>query len=168
MKLKKKPMSQESCGLRCELVTDFSRLQSFAPAWERLNSESRGSAFQSWGWASAFWKTHGHALTLCAPVIFAGDAVVGIVPLVIQNSTVRLLGEPYADYNGPLCLPQHALDVLNTAFAALLDAPFPWTECVFNNLPEGSPVMQSLESSGVAVAEAFPGRLSVLVPHGAG
>ncbi|MGA2961753.1 MAG: GNAT family N-acetyltransferase [Candidatus Korobacteraceae bacterium] len=138
-------MSHESCGLRCELVTDFSRLQSFAPAWERLNNESRGSAFQSWGWASAFWKTHGHALTLCAPVIFADDAVVGIVPLVIQNRTVRLLGEPYADYNGPLCLPQRAFDVLNTAFAALLDASFPWTECVFNNLPENSPLLESLE-----------------------
>jgi CelD/BcsL family acetyltransferase involved in cellulose biosynthesis len=138
-------MSQESCGLRCELVTDFSRLQSFAPAWEQLNNESGGSAFQSWGWASAFWKTHGHALKLCTPVVFAGDAVVGIVPLVIRNRTVHLLGEPYADYNGPLCLPQHAPDVLNTALTALLDAPFPWTECVFNNLPENSPVMQSLE-----------------------
>ena len=146
MKLKESPMLQESCSLRCELVTDFSRLQAFAPAWERLNSENCGSAFQSWGWASAFWKTHGHALTLCAPVIFAGDALVGIVPLVIQNGTMRLLGEPYADYNGPLCLPQRALEVLNTAFTALLDAPFPWTECVFNNLPEGSPVMQSLQS----------------------
>jgi CelD/BcsL family acetyltransferase involved in cellulose biosynthesis len=139
-------MLQELCGLRCELVTDFSRLQALAPAWERLNNESCGSAFQSWGWASAFWKTHGHALTLCTPVIFAGDAVVGIVPLVIQNGTVRLLGEPYADYSGPLCLPQRALEVLSTAFTALLDAPFSWTECVFNNLPEGSPVMQSLQS----------------------
>jgi CelD/BcsL family acetyltransferase involved in cellulose biosynthesis len=120
-------------------------LESLAPAWERLNHESGGSTFQSWGWASAFWKTHGHALKLCAPVVFAGDAVVGIVPLVIRNRTVRLLGEPYADYNGPLCLPQHALDVLNTALTALLDAPFPWTECVFNNLRENSPVMQSLE-----------------------
>ena len=148
-------MSQEWRGLRCELVTDFSRLQSFAPAWERLNSESCGSAFQSWGWASAFWKTHGHALTLCTPVIFAGDAVVGIVPLAIRNGTVRLLGEPYADYNGPLCLPQHALDVLNTALTALLDAPFPWTECVFNNLPEGSPVMQSLESPALQLRRHF-------------
>jgi CelD/BcsL family acetyltransferase involved in cellulose biosynthesis len=140
-------MSAESCGLRCELVTDFSRLQSLAPAWERLNRESCGSAFQSWGWASAFWKTHGLALTLCAPVIFAGDAVVGIVPLVIRDGTVRLLGEPYADYNGPLCLPEHALNVLDTALTALLDGPFSWTECVFNNLPGNSPLMQSLKSS---------------------
>jgi CelD/BcsL family acetyltransferase involved in cellulose biosynthesis len=130
------------------LVTEFSRLQSLAPAWDRLNKESCGSAFQSWGWASAFWKTHGHALSLCAPVIFDGDAVVGIVPSVIQNGTVRLLGEPYADYNGPLCLSQHAVDVLNTAFTALLDAPFPWTECIFNNLPESSPVMQLLSTQG--------------------
>ena len=146
MKLKERPMRQESCDLRCELVTDFSRLEALAPSWERLNSENCGSAFQSWGWASAFWKTQGHALTLCAPVIIAGDALVGIVPLVIQNGKMRLLGEPYADYNGPLCLPKRALDVLNTAFTALLDAPFPWTECVFNNLPEDSPVMQSLQS----------------------
>ncbi len=136
--------------MRAACVASWSRTflacSRFAPDWERLNGESCGSAFQSWGWASAFWKTHGHALTLCAPVIFAGDAVVGIVPLAIRNGTVRLLGEPYADYNGPLCLPQHAPDVLNTALTALLDAPFPWTECVFNNLPESSPVMQSLES----------------------
>jgi CelD/BcsL family acetyltransferase involved in cellulose biosynthesis len=70
---------------------------------------------------------------------------VGIVPLVIRNGALRLLGEPYADYNGPLCLPQHALDVMNTALTTLLDAPFRWTECVFNNLPESSPVLQSLE-----------------------
>ncbi len=155
MSLRDKLMSQESRGLRCELVTDFSRLQSFAPAWERLNQKSCGSAFQSWGWASAFWKTHGHELTLCTPVIFAGDTVVGIIPLAIRNGIARLLGEPYADYNGPLCLPSHAPDVLNAAFAALLEAPHPWTECVFNNLPESSPLVQSLESSNWRLRRHF-------------
>jgi CelD/BcsL family acetyltransferase involved in cellulose biosynthesis len=144
MHFKGKVMPQESSGLRCELVTDFSRLQLLAPAWERLNSENCGSAFQSWNWASAFWKAHGHEFTLCSPVIFAGDSVVGIFPLMIRNGIVRLLGEPYADYNGPLCLPQQALPVLNAALSALLDAPFRWTESVFNNLPEDSPLIQCL------------------------
>jgi CelD/BcsL family acetyltransferase involved in cellulose biosynthesis len=141
--------------LRCELVTDFFRLQSLAPAWERLNKESCGGAFQSWGWASAFWETHGHALKLCAPVIFAGDTVVGIVPLAIRNGAARLLGEPYADYNGPLCLPEHAVDVLRTSFIALLNAPFPWTECIFNNLPENSPVLQLLMRPAWRLQEHF-------------
>ena len=147
-------MPQQSCGLRCELVTDFSRLRPWAAAWERLN-QSSGSAFQSWGWVNAFWKTHGHALTLCAPLIFAGEEVVGIVPLAIQNGTARLLGEPYADYNGPLCLPEYAAEALNAAFAALLNAPFHWTECIFNNLLDSSPLLQLLREMAPRMSQHF-------------
>ena len=101
---------------------------------------------------------------MCTPVIFDGDAVVGIVPLAIRDGIARLIGEPYADYNGPLCLPLHAPDVLNAAFAALLEAPRPWTECVFNNLPESSPLVQSLESSNWRLRSHFQAVLQYTCP----
>ncbi len=132
-------------GLRCEVVTDFSRLERLAPEWEDLFTKAPppGGLFQNWGWARAYWKAHQGELALCTPVVFSGDDVVGILPVAIRGQTAGLLGAGYADYNGLLCRPEYARDVCTMALTALLRAPLPWVECEFAGIPERSPLLQS-------------------------
>lgn len=131
-------------GLRCEVITEFSRLESLAPDWERLfeSVTPAGGMFQSWAWARAFWSVHGEHLSLCTPVVFEGTTVIGILPVAVRGRTARLLGDPYADYNGLLCAPERAAQVVPLAFAALLDAPVGWTQCVFEGVRAGSPLLK--------------------------
>jgi CelD/BcsL family acetyltransferase involved in cellulose biosynthesis len=129
--------------LSCELVTEFSGLERLAPEWTRLfmSQSPEGGVFQSWAWARAYWTTHGDALSLCAPVVFSGDRVVGILPLALHGEDLRLLGSPYSDYNGLLCGAEAAGLIVAAAFTALLEAPVPWTECVLEGIPESSPLV---------------------------
>lgn len=131
--------------LTCELVTDFARLERLAPEWRRLHDEAppAGGVFQTWGWTRAYWTTHGLGLSLCTPVVFAGDRVVGILPLALRGHVARPLGSPYSDYTGVLCRPDLAGAVVATALAALLDGPLPWQECVLEGVPDASSLVQA-------------------------
>ncbi len=134
---------QQTAGdVHCELVTSFSRLESLAPEWDRLfaSAPPAGGMFQSWPWARAFWKVHGGELSLCTLVVFDGSRVIGILPAAVRGRTARLLGAPYADYNGVLCAPDRATDVIRVALTALLNAPHDWTECIFEGVPASSPL----------------------------
>lgn len=139
----------ENAVLRCELLTDFYRLESLAGEWRRLfeDPRCRATVFQSWPWVKAYWKRYGTEVALCTPVVFAGESVVGFVPLVKVGSKLQLMGDPHADYNGVLCLANRANQIFDVAFASLLQAPFPWTECAFKNLPEGSPLLRNVHTS---------------------
>lgn len=135
---------QSACGLHWELITDFSRLEYLATEWERLfiSTNPPGGIFQSWSWARAFWRVHGHEMTLCSPAVFAGDTMIGILPVATHGHMAQLLGAPYADYNGLLCAPEHEAHVFSIALAALLATSIPWTKCVFENIPESSVIVQ--------------------------
>jgi CelD/BcsL family acetyltransferase involved in cellulose biosynthesis len=128
--------------LRCELVTDFRRLQELAPEWQRLwQSDPQAEIFQTPEWAISWWRSFGHRCTLCSLVMFAGDEVVGIVPLVKRNGVIQFLGTPEADYADIVCAEEWASRVLATAFQTLLESPG-WNECCLHHLSKNSRVMR--------------------------
>jgi CelD/BcsL family acetyltransferase involved in cellulose biosynthesis len=124
---------------RCELVTEFQRLEELAPEWKRLwESDPRAEIFQTLEWARAWWQSYGKQVRLCTPVVFAGDQVVGILPLVEQDRVIRLLGTPEADYADIICDEQRSAEVMALALKALLEAVPGWNECAFHHLSKHS------------------------------
>nr|MBI3613027.1 GNAT family N-acetyltransferase [Nitrospirota bacterium] len=131
--------------LRCEVVTDFSALERLAGEWDRLwNTDSRGDVFKTFAWARASWRAYGAGLSLYAPVVYQGENVVGILPLVMEGRTLRFLGAPHSDYNDFLCGDGASSLVLETALWALLKDPVPWDRCIFENVSEHSIMVQRL------------------------
>ena len=72
--------------MRCEVVTDFLRLEELSAEWARLwKCDPQAEIFQSPEWAIAWWRSFGTLYNLCSLVVSAGDEVVGIVPLVKRD-----------------------------------------------------------------------------------
>jgi CelD/BcsL family acetyltransferase involved in cellulose biosynthesis len=122
--------------LRCEVVTDFHRLEELSGEWERLwLADSKAEIFQSFIWARAWWQCFGSGLKLCTPVIYERDEVVLILPLVQCGDTIGFLGAPQADYGEVLCAETRVVELLTLALETLLQSVHGWRECVLQNLP---------------------------------
>lgn len=104
-------------------VNDIGELQRFADAWSRLlRLTPRVSLFHSLEWLTTYWRYFGHDQKLRVLIVFDGDAVTGIVPLVVRHehkriATLRVLTYPLHDWGsfyGPI-----AADPTATLTAAL-------------------------------------------------
>jgi CelD/BcsL family acetyltransferase involved in cellulose biosynthesis len=136
-------ISLQSTPLRCEVVSDFRRLQELSSEWTRLwKSDSQAEIFQTPEWAIAWWCCFGHSCTLCSLVVFAVDEVIGIVPLVKRDGVIRFLGTPEADYADIVCEEKWAEEVLAVAFKTLRESVAEWSECVWEHLSKESRVMR--------------------------
>jgi CelD/BcsL family acetyltransferase involved in cellulose biosynthesis len=126
---------------RCEIVTDFRRLEVFSSQWERLwEKDPRAEIFQSFEWSRAWWHAFGGNYKLRALVTFAGDEVAGIVPLVQRDGFLQFLGTPEADYADIICEERRAAQVLDLALNTLLQSVKGWKECAFLHLSKHSRV----------------------------
>ena len=135
-------ISVQRTPLRCEVVSDFDRLQELSAEWTRLwKSDSEAEIFQTPEWAGAWWCSFGHTCTLCSLVVLAGDEVIGIVPLVKRNGVIGFLGTPEADYADIVCEEKWAGEVLAVAFKTLRESVAGWSECVLQHLSKDSRVM---------------------------
>jgi CelD/BcsL family acetyltransferase involved in cellulose biosynthesis len=124
---------------RCEVVTAFDRLQELWPQWQRLwESDCRAEIFQTPEWTRAWWHALGHNYDLCTIVVFTGDEVNGILPLVRRDNRLQFLGTPEADYADIICEESRTADVLALALRTLLDAVTGWEECSFQHLSKHS------------------------------
>lgn len=131
---------------RCEVVTDFDRLEQLSADWLRLwKVGSRREIFQDFGWIRAFWKAYGQTMTVCSPVCFEGEKVVGILPLAVQSNTLQFLGAPGSDYNDILCDDGFAADALRISLEALLEFRSAWKTCVLDNLSSESLIVRHLQ-----------------------
>jgi len=130
-------------ALRGEVLSDFSELEKFSPDWECLwQSDCRAEIFQTFGWARAWWQSYGHDLTLCCPIVFEGDKIVGILPLVKRGRIVQFLGMPEADYTDLLCEEGREKEVLTVALGALFQSVRNWDECILQHLAKDGRVVQ--------------------------
>jgi CelD/BcsL family acetyltransferase involved in cellulose biosynthesis len=121
--------------LRCELITEFERLEEHAAAWERFwKADPAGEIFQTLAWARAWWRANGNQYSLHSLAVYDDVALIGILPLVRCHDEIQFLGAPQADYTDVLCEEERALEVLTTAFSALLDWG-QWRECKLEHLP---------------------------------
>jgi CelD/BcsL family acetyltransferase involved in cellulose biosynthesis len=124
---------------RSEVVTAFPRLQELWPQWQRLwQSDPRAEVFQTPEWTRAWWHAFGHDCDLCTIVVFAGDQVLGILPLVRRGNRLQFLGTPQADYADVICEESRTAEVLALAFQTLLDTVTGWDECSFEHLSKHS------------------------------
>jgi CelD/BcsL family acetyltransferase involved in cellulose biosynthesis len=125
--------------IRTEVLTHFSQVEELASEWDRLwNANPRREIFGRFAWARAWWQAYGGCHSVCAPAVFRGDRLLGILPLVVREGTLRFLGAPYADYSDLLCDPDADVQVLESALAALCSLKSAWDRCVLENVPEKS------------------------------
>jgi CelD/BcsL family acetyltransferase involved in cellulose biosynthesis len=121
--------------LRCELITEFERLEEHSADWERFwKADSAGEIFQTLAWARAWWRAYGSQYSLHSLAVYDDASLIGILPLVRSRDEIRFLGTPQTDYTDVLCEEECALEVLTTAFSALLDWG-QWRECKLEHLP---------------------------------
>jgi CelD/BcsL family acetyltransferase involved in cellulose biosynthesis len=122
-------------GLRCEVVSDFSGLEKISSDWERLwQADNRAEIFQTFAWTRAWWQSYGQEFTICVPVVFDGNKIVGILPLVKRGNIVQFLGLPEADYADMLCEEGREVEVLAVALGALYQLGKQWDECILQHL----------------------------------
>ncbi len=135
--------SVQRTQLRCDVVSDFRRLQELSSEWTRLwKSDSQAEIFQTPEWAIAWWRSFGRRCTLCSLVVFAEDEVIGIVPLVKRDGVIQFLGTPEADYADIICEEEWAQEVLAVAFKTLRESVTGWSECVWQHLSKDSRIMR--------------------------
>jgi len=152
--------------IRTEVITDFSRLQQLACCWHRLwKASHRRDIFNAFGWARASWKVHGSGRSLCTPVVFQGDEVVGILPLVAEGRKLRFLGSPRSDYNDLLCQPDAGCFVLDAALRALSALPASWDRCELEGLPDDSNIVTKFDNLASEVRTRSHLSLSSLCPR---
>jgi CelD/BcsL family acetyltransferase involved in cellulose biosynthesis len=138
--------SNVSTAVRAEVVTEFGDLTSFDGEWTQLWNESPSATiFQSLPWQRAWWKAFGSGVELCTPVIWKGNEVVGVLPLIRERAAVRFLGTPGTDYCDILCREELAPMVLRAAFQSLLKMPC-WLTCRLDNLRDDSQLLRHLGS----------------------
>ena len=129
--------------VRCEVVTDFHRLELLWPEWRRLwESDPRAEVFQTPEWTTAWWQSFGEHYSLHSLVVSSGDQVIGLVPLVKHNSVLQFLGTPQADYADIICEEDRAPEVLAVALTTLLTSVQGWKECAFQHLSKHSRVVR--------------------------
>jgi CelD/BcsL family acetyltransferase involved in cellulose biosynthesis len=92
-------------------LNDIGALPQFADAWSRLLCRTpRASFFHSLDWLTTYWRHFGHDQKLRVLIVFNGDALTGIVPLVVRRehkriATLRVLTYPLHDWGsfyGPI------------------------------------------------------------------
>jgi len=144
LKPPKSPVGIIGTEFRCEIVTDFERLEELSTAWERLwESDPKSEIFQSFTWARAWWQAFGENFTLCVPVIYERDEVALILPLVQRGATLRFLGSPQADYCDLLCSHVPPAKLLSVALEAVLRSAPAWKECILQGLRPDSHMIKA-------------------------
>jgi CelD/BcsL family acetyltransferase involved in cellulose biosynthesis len=130
-------------ALRCEVATDFRELENISQDWERLwQADSGAEIFQTVEWARAWWQSYGHDFALCSPIVFEGNKIIGILPLVKRGNIVQFLGTPEADYTDLLCEEGREKEVLTVALGALFQSIKHWDECILQHLAKDGRIVR--------------------------
>jgi CelD/BcsL family acetyltransferase involved in cellulose biosynthesis len=144
----------------CRVLTAFAELERLAPAWERLwEASAPCEVFSTLAWARACWQAYGARRVLCTPVVHLDGRAVGILPLALEDRTLRFLGAPHADYNDLLCENGFGPAALERALDALAQLSLPWDRCLLENLAEESRLVAALDR----LSPGLRGRLKLTV-----
>ncbi len=137
--------SRRGGAIRTVFVTSFSDLERIAPDWDRLwRSDRKSTIFGSLPWARAWWRAFGGQRKLCAAVVREGEQIAGILPLCVEKTTLRFLGDPRSDYCDMLCDPEADADTVVSVFRELGTTPVSWNRCILRHLPGDSNILAAL------------------------
>ena len=133
-------------GYRCELVTEFSRLEAIATDWERLWAQSPNrSIFTTFRWIRACWQSSGAYRGLYTPLAFRDGRLLAILPCLIdEENSVRFIGHRHSDYNDILAEATDSTRAVELALQELLKSSSPWRRCVLENVSETSVLFREL------------------------
>ena len=109
-----------------EVIEDPNELPSLRHDWNELATATpKAQFFQTFDWFDVYWRHHGHDQRLHLMLVRRGDAVIGIVPLVIreeqrQIGKLRVLTFPLDDWGSfyqpltrePITVLQECIDAL--------------------------------------------------------
>lgn len=130
--------------LKCQIIRGFAQLEDIANEWERLwRSDPNAEIFQQFTWARTWWQSFGNQCKLCVPVVYEGNQIALILPLVEHRGTLRFLGSPQADYSDMLCCHPRPAQLLALAFDALLRSAPEWKECILGDLRPASHILKA-------------------------
>lgn len=97
--------------LRVLEINDLETLSVYRRLWGRFLSQTRGASFfQSFEWLEAYWRHFGATQRLRVLLVYSGDEMLGILPLVVRREAtragqVRVLTYPLHDWGtfyGPI------------------------------------------------------------------
>lgn len=127
-----------SRSIRIELVERFADLPIDGATWNHLVSQSEtNTVFQTYEWFSSWCHVFGDKQALWLLLAFAGERLVGIVPLARTGRTIRFASERYADYCDVIAGAQKA-NVLQAALTFLAGRRSAWSKLSLHNLPGNS------------------------------
>lgn len=130
---------------QCKILTTLGAFEDFADDWRRLwESDPQREIFQHFEWILSWIRAYKKERALYMPVVFDERGVIGILPLVFENRTLRFAGHSVSDYNGLVCDSTCAAQVLETAMGALLSMDC-WDRIVLENVPAQSSLGECLE-----------------------
>lgn len=156
----------EDRTLTVEECTADGQLEDLGSDWSRLWEECpRATPFQSPEWLVPWWKHLGEG-ELWILAIRQQDQLVGLAPLHIHQNpdtkerTVLFLGTGITDYLDALLLPEFETEATAAILAHLAANQHRWDHCDFQQLSEGSPLLQATGAvdwtSEIAVQEVCP------------
>jgi CelD/BcsL family acetyltransferase involved in cellulose biosynthesis len=136
-----------ACGLsHCQIVTSAGELGAMAGPWKELwQRDPEREVFQDFDWASAWLRAFRQGHDPAVAVIYAGDEIAAILPLVTLRGELRFLGYSASDYNTMLCTPRFAGEALAMALDTLAAKRLAdWSRLVLENVREGSILAQAI------------------------
>lgn len=134
-------------------VSDGQEFDLLAEEWQRLaECQPAAGLFQTWEWQRSWWRHFGRGRRRLAVLVGAdGGRVVGIAPLMISPGPLRkveFIGSGAADYLDLLAVPGREIEFAR-AVAARLASHNHWHLVDLQHLPENSPSLEGLRSSGL-------------------
>jgi CelD/BcsL family acetyltransferase involved in cellulose biosynthesis len=144
--------SDSRSALRGEIITNFGELESLAPEWMRLrNAGRRQDVFASPSWARACRQAYGTLWQVYTPVVYDERGLAAILPLKVEGGVLQFIGAPHSDYNDVLCESTAPATILECCLREMLRQPRPWQECVLENVPEDSVLLDMLSRVSTAM-----------------
>ena len=136
-------------NLTVRFVASESGFSSLQAVWERIASETSVSPFQSYQWIRAWWNLVGSKSGLYdleILVIERNGVVLGIAPLMLEQDTktLRLIGDPWADYLDALIDSSEDVFLISTALVSAVKEGMTsgrYRSIVLNELPGNSSVV---------------------------
>ena len=140
--------------MRLQLVTDSASIPISRNEWNFLASQNEtNTPFQTYEWFRSWWKVFGTENDLFLLLIYEGERVIGLAPLMISYKRNRRELKFTSDVNADYCdfiTGHNKTTIVNIIFDYLLQNQSQWNSISLKNIPEYSSTSSILEeiSSG--------------------
>jgi CelD/BcsL family acetyltransferase involved in cellulose biosynthesis len=153
--------SQRHAPVRVRVIDTDAEFAALEGAWERLQREAAlTSVFQTFDWMYLWWKYYGAGQPLSVLCAYAGEELVGVVPVYVQTVTmlrvpVRMLrfvgsgGDTTPDDLGPFFARGREGEVARILAEALLAIPG-WDVLLLTDMDPASPFRAALADAARA------------------